>query len=567
MRGPSKYPSRNTTRRTAAFALVLFAAAAGIAAPAGAQIRSYDDYRIQLGKYGERASALMDSIADVDVRPTYCTDADRRAAGKRLAELVAEVGDLGRDWVQFKQTVERYGRTTQGIGHFGPENANPNDPNFWSAPDREVVQHVRADLEAKRAEFRKSAVIDCNAPKTAARPPAPPQPPPPKPDPLAGLTRPKLLVQSMPAAPAPFCSEEARWAWIKSVIRPLMDANINASSALREYGDEVWDRLQAATKPGKQADPDVVRILDKELKWAHDEHVKLDKVYFDQIVKLRESATVIDCSEHFTTPQPVPAAKPDTNFPRTRERPGTGTPPDTTFPRTRERPGTGAPLPTDTLQPKATPAGSQPKNQPAPQTGALPGGKLRVGGWSIGAGIEENWYQGFAHTAGDQQNIDTFDGKQTTPGWGVELGYRRAAWRVDVCRHVNRLHYTQFFTTDSPFSRIEGDLDGSFYDFQVGRGVDLRWNTYVEVFGGVTFAYDKLEFTAVSPSGIRLPEESRSLDTWKSNVGVAVEHAISPDFNWRLGMTYTGAGKTDDADANLRLSAGVTYKLPVKFGF
>jgi len=32
-------------------------------------------------------------------------------------------------------------------------------------------------------------------------------------------------------------------------------------------------------------------------------------------------------------------------------------------------------------------------------------------------------------------------------------------------------------------------------------------------------------------------------------------------------MSYTGAGKTDDADANLRLSAGVTYKLPVKFGF
>jgi hypothetical protein len=558
MRGSSTYQRAGMARRTAAFALVLFAAAAGIAAPTRAQVSSFEDYRSQLSGFADRAAALTEKIADVDVTSAFCTDADRRAVGRKLAELVAEVGDLGRDWTQFKHTVEAFGRTTQGIGHFGPENANPNDPSFWGPADKEILQHVRADLEAKRAEFRKSTVIGCSAPKTTAPPPQPQQAPPPKPNPLAGLTRPHVLVQKLPPAPGPFCSEEAKWAWINSVIRPLMDANSKASNALREYSDAIWDRLQAATKPGQQLDPDAVRAMEKEIKWANDEHLKLDKVYFDEIVKLRESATVIDCSEHFTTPQPVPAQKPDTNFPRTRERPGTGTPPDTTFPRTRERPGTGAPLPTDTLQPK---------NQSTPRTGALPGGKIRTGGWYIGAGIEESWYQDFAHTAGDQHNIDTFDGKQTTPGWGVELGYQHGAWRVDACRHANRLHYTQFFTSESPFSRIEGDLDGSFYDFQVGRGVDLRWNTYVEVFGGVTFAYDKLEFTAVSPSGIRLPEESRSLDTWKTNVGVAVEHAISPDFNWRLGMSYTGAGKTDDADANVRLSAGVTYKLPVKFGF
>jgi hypothetical protein len=83
------------TRRAAAFAFVLFAAAAGIAAPARAQVSSYDDYRSQLGNYLERASVLIEKIADV--------------------------GDLGRDWMQFKQTVETFGRSTQGIGHLGPE--------------------------------------------------------------------------------------------------------------------------------------------------------------------------------------------------------------------------------------------------------------------------------------------------------------------------------------------------------------------------------------------------------------------------------------------------------------
>jgi hypothetical protein len=30
-----------------------------------------------------------------------------------------------------------------------------------------------------------------------------------------------------------------------------MDENINATWALRAYGDQIWDRLQAATAPGK----------------------------------------------------------------------------------------------------------------------------------------------------------------------------------------------------------------------------------------------------------------------------------------------------------------------------
>jgi len=530
MRGSSKHPGRNTTRRAAAFAFVLFAAAAGIAAPARAQVSSYDDYRSQLGNYLERASALTEKIADVDVTPSYCTDAARRAVGKRLAELVAEVGDLGRDWVQFKQTVETFGRSTQGIGHFGPENANPNDPNFWGAADRDVVQHVRADLEAKRAEFRKSTVIDCHAPKTAGRPPQ--GPPPPKSNPLAGLTRPKVPVQKLPPPPGPFCSDSARWAWIRSVIRPLMDENINATWALRAYGDQIWDRLQAATAPGKQADPDVVRALEKELKWEQDEHTKLDRFYFDEIVKLRESATVIDCSEHFTTAQPVPASKTDTTFPRTQEKPGTGAPP----------------------------------NEP-PKTGALPGGKRHGGEWMIGAGIDENWYQDFAHTAGDQQNIDAFTGKQTTPGWGVELGYSFASWRFWMCRHANTLHYTQHFTGSGSVGQIDGDLDGSFYDLRVGRRVGLWWNTYAEVFGGVTFAYDKLEFRPAASSGTFLGESSRSLETWKSHIGLAAERPLSSDLGLRLSVTYTGAGKTGDADQNVRAGVGLTYKLPVKFDF
>jgi hypothetical protein len=185
----------------------------------------------------------------------------------------------------------------------------------------------------------------------------------------------------------------------------------------------------------------------------------------------------------------------------------------------------------------------------------------------IGAGIDENWYQDFAHTAGDQQNIDAFTGRQTTPGWGVELGYSFASWRFWMCRHANTLHYTQHFTGSGSVGQIDGDLDGSFYDLRVGRRVGLWWNTYAEVFGGVTFAYDKLEFRPAASSGTFLGETSRSLETWKSHIGLAAERPLSSDVGLRLSVTYTGTGKTGDADQNVRAGVGLTYKLPVKFDF
>jgi hypothetical protein len=131
---------------------------------------------------------------------------------------------------------------------------------------------------------------------------------------------------------------------------------------------------------------------------------------------------------------------------------------------------------------------------------------------------------------------------------------------------VNTLHYTQHFTGGS-VTQVDGELAGSFYDLRVGRGVGLWWNTYVEVFGGVTFAYDKLEFSHATPSGPALGEGSRSLETWKTNLGFAAERSLSPDLGLRLTVTYTGAGKTDDADQNVRAGVGLTYRLPAKFNF
>jgi hypothetical protein len=561
-----------TARRAVESVLTLLVAFAGFASSASGQVTvhygegQYGAYRRDLANYGMRAGDLIEEIGKVDVVLKYCDPREREADGKKLAELRRRVAELRRDWIRFKQGVEAMVENQGVMRQFIGMDQNPKDPNFWSNADKEVLQHPQDDLNAKQRIWDASKVVDCYTPKTSS-PPAPPVPPtvPPKKDPLAGLKRPHPKMQTLPAAPKPFCSEEEKWAWIRAVIRPLMTENIDASWALREYGGEVWDRLSAA-RAATPPDQDAIDKLDAELQWEFAEHKKWDDL-FKAILKLMNSAVVIDCTQHVTTVGGTPTP-PDTTHPRTRERPGTGTPPDTTFPRTRERPGTGAPSPVDTLpRTQEKPGTGAPQNEPAPKTGALPGGKHRGGEWIVGAGIDENWYQDFAHTAGDQANIETFTGKQTTPGWGVELGYSLAAWRFWMCRHVNRLHFTQQYTRGSLYSHIDGDLHGSFYDFRVERRVELRWNTYVEVFGGLTFAYDKLELTPVTPTGIPVSEILRDLETWKTNVGVAIERPLSRDFGWRAGFTYTGAGKSGDADANLRLGAGITYKLPVRLDF
>jgi hypothetical protein len=558
MSGPRSHQAEKawrTASRAVAHVLMMVVAVAAFAAPTSAQVKvhygegQYGAYRKQLGDFGSRAGDLIDEIGQVDVDIKYCTPAERAAVGKRLAALRTKVNQLRQDWTQFKQGIEMMVESQGVMRQFIDMDENPKDPNFWANADKEVVQHPLDDLNAKQMIWNSSKVVDCSPPKTAARSPAPTDPPPPpKKDPLAGLTRPNLKPQTLPPPPKAFCSEEERWAWVKKVIIPLMDENIDASTALRNYGGDVWDRLSAA-RSARPVDQDAVDKLDSELQWEFAEHKKWDDV-FQQIKKLEKSAIVVDCTQRTATgpvPIPVDSLHPGTLPPRGGAQP----PVDTTHPRAQERPGTGAP-----------PAGTEP-----PKTGALPGGKRHSGGWYIGFGVDESWYQDFAHTAGDQQNIDTFTGGQTAPGWGVDLGFAQSGWRLWACRHVNTLHYTQHYMPGSPFSRIDGDLNGSFYDMRLGRDVGPFWNTYVEVYGGVTFAYDKLEFRPVTPLGASLGQNTRTLDTWKTNFGLAIDRPLSSDFGLRLNATYTSAGKSNDADLNLRFGAGLTYKLPGNFGF
>lgn len=313
--------------------------------------------------------------------------------------------------------------------------------------------------------------------------------------------------------------------------------------------------------------------------WEKAEHDRLTRIYY-QILAIYAMGKVVDCTQHLTTPQPPSpqdstprsSAPVDTTHPHTRERPGTGSPPpvDTTHPHTRERPGTGSPSPVDNTHPHTqerpgtgTAGGSEP-----PKPGAIPHGRVGGAEWFVGGGIDENWYKEFAHTAGNLANVDDFTGKQTTPGWGVELGFAQAGWRIWMCRHVNTLHYTeQVITPGSPLSRVDGDLTGTFYDVRVGHRFQLAWKTYVEVDGGVTFAYDYLGLEPANPLGAGFEPSHRTLETWKTNLGLAVERPLSSDLNWRVNMTYTGAGTSNDADLNLRLGAGLTYRLPIHAGF
>ncbi|HEV8449487.1 MAG TPA: hypothetical protein VGQ44_21880 [Gemmatimonadaceae bacterium] len=548
---------------TGRIALVLTMALGGLAAnaaSAGAQWHFFENgvesYRRQSAEFKDRAAALLKRIDEVPVGGVYCDNADKLAAGRMLAELRAELGDLERDWTAFKGSVNGSTEISGPGSAFAKAGIDPLAPGFWSESNKEILQDPQKALNEKLELYRKTRVVDCSDPKARRNPP-PVDPP--KKDPLAGLKRPARFLQGIPSIPKFFCTQAEYDAW-KKAIAQLLRENQDAATALRNYHDEVFDRLAAALR-SVPSDTAAVRVLEAEEKWEQAEHARLTRIYYQILDIYGLPIPIIDCTEHLTTPQPrapkdsVPPARPptDTTHPHTQERPGTGAPPaiDTTRPHTMEKPGTG------------TPSGTEP-----PKVGAIPHGKVGGGGWFVGAGIEENWYQQFAHTAGDQANIGAFTGEQTAPGWGVGLGFAQAGWRIWACRHVNTLHYTQRFSTPgSPFSRVDGDLNGTFYDLSAGRSLSFLWKTHVEVIGGVTYAYDYLDLVPITRLGVSLDQSHRTLETWKTNIGVAIERPLSSDLNWRLNMTYTGAGTSNDADLNLRFGAGLTYRLPIHAGF
>jgi hypothetical protein len=193
-------------------------------------------------------------------------------------------------------------------------------------------------------------------------------------------------------------------------------------------------------------------------------------------------------------------------------------------------------------------------------TGALPGG-FRLGKPWIGIGYDENYFREFKHTAGDQPNIDRFEGGESVGGIGIDVGLSNKLWSIWAARHACTLRFRQHYSMLSPYSELGGDLKGSFYDFGIGhRFGHSYWKNYVEVIGGVTWAWDELTYDDVQMSnGMPSVLDSRTLKTWKSNLGLAIDRPVGSGFDLRLGAQYTTGWKSGDADEHFRLSVGLRY--------
>jgi hypothetical protein len=499
------------TMRIAARAGLVFASAvmAGACLPSNtiAQANNfagaYGEYRQRLATFALRADSLVDEIADVSIRRRYCSTPARDSAGRRLAELRVKLGELRREWSDFRASIGRTVETSGAIREFEAVGENPKAPNFWTVADRQVIDHPAKDLDAKVEQFRGSEVVECTASATSPSPPVEPSPPP-RANLLDGLTRPNPFDQAVPPVPQVFCSEEAVQKWIDDVIKPLLAANIAATSALRDYESAVSDRLTAALRASPM-DAGAVRTLDAEQKWAHAEHERLDAIYY-RILGIARAAKAVDCTSH-------------------------------------------------TMQDTGKRAGAD------TDTGARPRTRQPTHFVAIGGGGDVNSYFNFKRTVGDAENNSNVSGGQTTGGWSIGVDYRFSKWGIGVSRHANTLQYTESVPVRNSAPRIySGTLDGLFYDFRVYRRAvfkGLIWRMLV----GTTIASDvlRLYFAPFGvPSG---PSETRSLTTLKTNFGFEVERPLTRGFDVYAGYGLTVGRWHGDADLNGRLSAGGVFVL------
>lgn len=251
----------------------------------------YGQYRRDLVRFAERSQALIDEIRAIEVRSTYCTEAERNLPGRALAEVRVKLGDLDRDWNDFKFRMRGLFATASVYAQFAAAGEDPGNPNFWTRSDRIIIGHPAADREAKVAIHGKSRVIDCSPPRQQPRAePARPV----AADPLGGLTRPAVPPRAAPPqAPAPFCNVVDRINWIKTTLDPLMAPLLDASFALNNYGVDVANARDAARARG---DANAERGLTTELDWVAVNHNDVDARYWE-LARLRDATTVIDCRE------------------------------------------------------------------------------------------------------------------------------------------------------------------------------------------------------------------------------------------------------------------------------
>ena len=476
----------------------------------------YGEYRRRLAEFMGTAGEIAADIPS-GIKATYCTASERQAVGARLAAVRARFTTLKREYVRFKSDVDRQLGVSGILALFTAANEpNLGSPNFWRRADQEVLSHAEADLSAAEAAFNKSRVIDCNAPRRTTAPPPPPPRAPEKPNPLAGLTRP--TVPPLPAIPTPptFCTEAERTAWVRANVQPLMDQIITTTNALRRYGGDVID---ARGRASRAADTAAVRVLEQEFAWEDRTHRDFDALYW-RLARFKDGLTVIDCSR-----------------PRTQERPVTPRPP-VTPPLDSLRPAPRRRVSVDPAPPKV-------------------GQGLR---WRLGAGLEYARFESFPRVARDQANLTSFTGGKGSTGVGVSIGADWNRWTCDLSGHKTSLRYEQTLrapTVNAPVTSM-GWLDGYFGDASCGR----RWplgRAEVVPYGGLTLAMDRLQFDNGFSNGLVIPG-TRSLNNWKTNVGIALDYPLTTHIGARASVTQTTAWRSADADAHTRLGFGLQYR-------
>ena len=486
----------------------------------------YGVYRRRLAEFMVAAGDIA-AAAGTGIKATYCDAAEHQAVGARLAAARVRFTTLKRDYATFKNGVDRQLQVSGILALFtAAGEQNIGLPNFWRRADQEVVTHAEADLSAAEAAFRKSTVMDCNPPRRTASPPPPAPRTPARPNPLAGLTRP--TVPRPPAIPTPptFCTEAERTAWIRANLQPLMDQIITASNALRNYGGDVLDALGKARPAGDSA---AVRALEQEFAWEDRTHQEYDRLYW-QFARFRDGLVVIDCSR-----------------PRTQERPVSPRPP-VTLPPVTLPPVT---LPLDSLNPAPRRRLSVDSEPPKVGQGLK---------WRVGVGVEYAYYQNFPQVARDQVNLTGFTGGKGTTGIGGSIGVDWNRWSCDVSGHKNSLTYEQTYrvvAVNMPIKSM-GWLDGYFGDASCGRRWPV-WRADVVTFAGATMAVDRLRFDDTFGNGLVVPG-SRSLENWKTNIGVAFDIPVTDHFRTRLSITQTTAFDSHDADAHTRFGVGLQYR-------
>lgn len=250
---------------------------------------AYGQYRRDVARFAARSHDLVVRIAAIDVRATWCADAERAQAGRQLGEVRIAIGQLEREWLDFKARTRDLMQVPAVSAQFAAAGERPDSADFWSAADREIVVHPVADRDAKADVHAVSRVVDCTrqAPGTELSSDVQQAPP----ERLAGLARPSIPPADAPPVPPRFCSTLERVEWIADVVAQRTTALLDAAMALNRYQVALAPARDSARLRG---DAGSERALAAAAAWAAARHAEVDARQW-ALVRLRDGASVGNC--------------------------------------------------------------------------------------------------------------------------------------------------------------------------------------------------------------------------------------------------------------------------------